>query len=633
MNLTRQKHSGSLSSMTSFFLILYALLVADLMVRHFRTPTTAHRSYHLVVEAKWWERLRLYRIPEKGLPLTSRSTGVYPYSGTIAAHSTAELLRQRESREAFARTLWGKLEAKGEFSSCWKDALSALHMRCTPNEKNENGIPKDTLRTQLAFHLAKCDAEDDGRSPGMFGCSEVWEDVRRCVQSLTDPAYGIFVQYRLHADVLCAYLQEEVFQQRTEAAVAALHEETIAAVASTIRIEELENEMLTRIQESVRLQISSHGTLQDLEEKIQVISQEHQDSINSAQGSVRELLNTSDVIHTKWLELYEAFQTAAETALQSIYQLSNLTVLQLDQIQFTANNIREELRELESAQEGILSSFTHGTFQWWMDMVIGGTLILLFTSLPLTRPARVPAMSWWLLSALFPSLLHSLGSSGMHAGAQYHRFLMWASALPWGVCGSVGSAICILGVAMLYRRSDVASQRDHIALLQLLSEDSGVDSARRFVRAVEYSPLLQEKRNHWMPFRCLSWRQHRKRPPVPRSSRNSTPCSSSISQPVAPHMHCSSSPSIVLSSASDGNGHTSSVFSSPVLSTEISSRVYPSSFLHGGSTYEGQFSNSEGTPTLPLSMTVLPTSPKEMKEKGGSSSRRSVSRKGKKKRM
>lgn len=549
--------------------ILFSFLVAISIISGLSIQHTANWPHLLPVQAKWWERWSLVRRPPNDLPVASSSIAVYPYSFTGKSHSTEVHAPSRENREAFARALWERLEAKGEFSSCWKDALASLHMRCDPIEKSEGGILKEALRTRLAFHLAKCDAEEDGRSPSMFQCKDEWTDIRRCVKSMTEPVYTIFIQYRLHADVLCAYLKEEIFQQRTEAAVAALHEETIAAVASTIKIEELEEEMINRIKESIRAQVSSEEALQQLEKMVQTMNQQHQSSMNSAESSVRDLLETSDIIHNKWRDLHKTFQEAAEIALESIYQLSNLTMLQLDQIQFTTHSIREELRDLESAQESLLSSFPQATVLWLMEIIAGSAIILLFTALPITSPARVPAMSWWVFCAGFLSFLSSMGSNGMHAGARYHRLLICLSFLPWDLCGGVGSAICILGTVIFWRKNTPSFfLQDTAALLQLLQRDSRSNGVREIFSDVQPFSRVRDKKASLISFFPFSrLRRGLRRVPVP--SPNSCTLSPSLSTPrsVMPQSHSPASDDFILPSKSYGN-IIPALFSSPPFCTK-----------------------------------------------------------------
>uniref|UniRef100_A0A0A9W876 Protein GAMETE EXPRESSED 1 n=1 Tax=Lygus hesperus TaxID=30085 RepID=A0A0A9W876_LYGHE len=43
--------------------------------------------------------------------------------------------------------------------------------------------------------------------------------MKACLQALTDTHYNIFVQYRLHVDVLCAHIAEEVFHEKTHVTV------------------------------------------------------------------------------------------------------------------------------------------------------------------------------------------------------------------------------------------------------------------------------------------------------------------------------------------------------------------------------------------------------------------------------
>lgn len=502
---------------TSLFLfVLFLFFVICPSLHYYESEYGIFVPHILFVRAKWWKWRSLSLRTENNVPVASREAVLYPYrSGESSAGAAERHFAWRENREAFAKALWAKLEAKGEFSSCWKDALIALRMRCDPVDKSETGRREESLRTRLSFLLAKCDAEEDGRSPQMFYCSDEWTDTRRCVQGLSESAYAIFVQYRLHADVLCAYLQEEIFQQRTEAAVAALHEETLAAVASTVKIEEIEREVLRGMKESVYLQGSSQKVLQELKNNVLAMNQEYQDSLRSAQGSVQELLVTSDLIHSKWWELHEALQSAADTALESINQLGNITVLQLDKIQFTTQSIHEELRELESSQRGLFASISFSGIRCIIELLIGSAPIILSTAFSRTSPARIPAMACWFFFLLFPTVLDSMRKSSKQVGVENH-LLFWLSILPWRFFGGVAAAMCVVGTAIFrWKGIFFSSQRKNTTIVQVLPNDSVRDEAKDVMAETSDSLWVHEEKAPDTSFSPLLWFQRRRRSQTP----------------------------------------------------------------------------------------------------------------------
>lgn len=577
--------SPFLSALIIFFLICPSL-------HNYKSEYGVFLPHTLLVKAKWWKWGSLTLHTESIVPVASREAVLYPYTGGESSAGAGErYFAHRDSREAFAKALWVKLEAKGEFSPCWKDALIALRMRCDPIDKSKTGRREESLRTRLSFLLAKCDAEEDGRSPQMFYCSDEWIDTRRCVQGLSESAYAIFVQYRLHADVLCAYLQEEIFQQRTEAAVSALHEETIAAVASTVKIEEIEKEVLQGMKESVNLQETSQKALQELKNNVLTMNQEHQDSLRSAQVSVQELVVASDLIHSKWWELHEALQIAAGTALESINQLSNLTVLQLDKIQFTTQSIHEELRELESSQGGLFASFSFSGMRSVIELLLGSAPIIFFTAFPRTAAARTPAMACWFFSTLFPTLLDSMSSSSKQTGIG-SRFLFWLSILPWSFCGGVAAAMCIMSTAIFCRKGIFfPCQRESATIVQLLPRDSGSDVSRNAVGETSGSMWLHEEEACDSSFSPLLWFQRRRRFQTPSLGRD--PNSPSPTYPLSSHRDFSVAeplPSLPSVRNTLGSAFLFRPFSAGVSSTLSSTGL---SFANPGCSFQPLSSKSE----------------------------------------
>lgn len=370
-----------------------------------------------------------------------------PTPSPTAAHLSPNVFHRQE-RDKYAESLWKELEAKGLFSPCWKSAVAEVRVRCgssrlsdhvspskpfssTPlrRELLESSTRDEDQRSRLSFRLAQCDAETDGRSPHMFFCREE-SDIRRCIQGLSDGAYVIFVQYRLHADILCAYLREEVFQQRTEAAVSALHEEAKATVHSLQTMESIESEVLKLSKENMKLYNSSRESLEGMRDDIVSIETVQQRMLAATEASSREILEQSNVTTQLLHSLRNSIAEQTEFALASIATFANATTLQYAYIQEITENLADELTRVEVAQNAFLKRSIKA--KEWLLELCGGVIVLLLTSFSRTAAARFRALCLWTLGVLLPYGLGALP-----------RCAFLSNRMPFFLMGFLSSIACI----------------------------------------------------------------------------------------------------------------------------------------------------------------------------------------------
>eukprot|EP00796_Vickermania_ingenoplastis_P010664 gene10664-7409_t len=352
-----------------------------------------------------------------------------PAPNPSASSTLAPLLSWREGREERAKKLWLELQAKSHFSACWKDAVGMLASRCQ-DRQDDGKAYHDSVRTRLAFGLAKCDAEGDGRSPFMFHCP-AGSDTRNCIQGLSDTAYTILVQYRLHADVLCAYLQEELFQQRTEAAVASLHEETKETVEAMLKLHEMEQQVLGTAEKGVKLQERAQESVNKLQTEMREIEQRQKQAFISAQASVKEVLGTSRETQHVLSSLREELQEGTGAALESIQELRRQSVLQHQHVEEFTQQLMEDFTRLEAVQGALLSGAAASS--QWIGLLVGCVAVVFITSFSRTAAARFPSLLLWLGCAIAPSGL-----------AQLPHGSLLAHAIPWLPLGGAGVVGCIL---------------------------------------------------------------------------------------------------------------------------------------------------------------------------------------------
>nr|CCC50447.1 conserved hypothetical protein, fragment [Trypanosoma vivax Y486] len=264
--------------------------------------------------------------------------------------------------------LLDQVEAKGRVSQCWKTALDTLKEGCASLRAD------DGERSRLALSMAACDDEADGRRRTWPVCVND-DNVRDCIYRLDDSLYLVYVQYRLHADVLCLYIQEEAFQERTEVAVQALYSGSTAAAEAL--------------------------------EALRVSSSELRSSVSEAAEQQTSNLAETRQIHAQLQDIRKG-QAAAFEALESMLRKWCAPSMMPRQISSTFRSVAQEAEAFQSRTERHIAGLTNGLerveafLQTLLDgtmsvgeILRGGTLLVAIVLLTLpvrTNGARLPCV-------------------------------------------------------------------------------------------------------------------------------------------------------------------------------------------------------------------------------------------------
>jgi hypothetical protein len=348
----------------------------------------------------WPQFLRVGR----GTPTDAPSHQGGVVDRATAHHSPLPIPGKTERAEQ-ARALWQDIEAKGRLSPCWKRSLLLMHAKCTEVQKD------DTMRSRLALFMATCDADSDGRVHPSFHCgttasapSQLPPDgVRMCVRGLSDTAYAAFLQYRLHADVLCAYLQEELYQERTEAAVAAMLQEMESSTAVLSGLQESGTEMMALVKDTQALQRHAQEATAALQQQLNVVREGHTAALQALRAASGDILRTSTRTDAVLVELHAHVQAAAEEALASVQALREQSVQQLAAMQEQTRGVVRLLAQVDHLQHLL----TRPSFSWHRVLGVVGcvTAVLVATSVPRTTAARLPALAVTLIGTVGLPLL------------------------------------------------------------------------------------------------------------------------------------------------------------------------------------------------------------------------------------
>ncbi|KPA73173.1 hypothetical protein ABB37_10074, partial [Leptomonas pyrrhocoris] len=345
----------------------------------------------------------------------------------------------KAERVGQAHALWQEVEAKGRLSPCWKRSLLYLNAKCAEVQR------EDTMRSRLALFMATCDADSDGRVHPSFHCgttatapSELSADgIRACVRGLSDTAYAAFLQYRLHADVLCAYLQEELYQERTEAAVAAMLQQVEGNTEVLGVLQQSGAEAYTLARETQALQRAAQAATTSLQQQLDALHHGHAAAFQALRVAADDILHTSTRTDAALGELRTHVQEAAEEALTSVQALSHQSLRQFAVMEEQTRGVMQLMEQVDHVQRLLARQ----SFSWYRVLCVLGwmTAVLVATSLPHTAAARLPAMALALLSTVgLPLLQRWTGQEVwllLRIGVWQCLCAAWAAGLVcWSAC-------------------------------------------------------------------------------------------------------------------------------------------------------------------------------------------------------
>ncbi|RNF15526.1 putative glucosamine-fructose-6-phosphate aminotransferase [Trypanosoma conorhini] len=296
-----------------------------------------------------------------------------------------------------AAQLLREWEEKGRISSCWKRAVEALKEDCGSLRSD------DGARSRLAMAMAACDAAADGGRRAWPHCTSE-TGVRRCVDHLDDAQYLVYVQYRLHTDVLCLYIQEEAFQERTEMAVQALYAGAAAASEALAALQSSSSELQDSVQKAADQQASNLVATRHLHDQLRELRSDQTVAFESLQGSAERIVRSLADASLHLNELHLTLDESTAQAAAAVRDVAREATEFQRRTELHASSMLNVLGRIESFQRGLLESAIG-----LGEMVRAAALLvvlLLLTLPPRTAAARRPCVGVVALAyALRPFLL------------------------------------------------------------------------------------------------------------------------------------------------------------------------------------------------------------------------------------
>ena len=124
-----------------------------------------------------------------------------------------------EQRKALGEHKFQELQEKTVSSSCWKEAVARLNTTCKKII--------DVEQSRLAVSFANCHLAKSGRQ--VYPCSDTMT-IRECTGDMDTVAFQTYTEFFTHTGHICYFLQNEIWQDRTDRTIFKLSEASEEAV-------------------------------------------------------------------------------------------------------------------------------------------------------------------------------------------------------------------------------------------------------------------------------------------------------------------------------------------------------------------------------------------------------------------
>ncbi|KEG13429.1 putative glucosamine-fructose-6-phosphate aminotransferase [Trypanosoma grayi] len=279
--------------------------------------------------------------------------------------------------------LLAEAEARGRISHCWKSAVDALKKGCTSLRTD------DGARSRLALAMASCDNEADGGRCVWPRCSSN-EDVRECVRELDDAQYLVYVQYRLHTDVLCLYIQEEAFQERTEAAVQALYTGAVEVSQALQALHDSSGELQMSVRTAAELQASNLAETRRLYDQLQDLNSGQTAAFESLRDSTQQVMRSVVDAGSSLRKLHVALGESTAQAAAAVADVARETAAFQSRTELHTASMLHAMERVERIQQALVDG-TAGLGEAMRVAVLLAAFVL-FTIPARTTAARLPCI-------------------------------------------------------------------------------------------------------------------------------------------------------------------------------------------------------------------------------------------------
>lgn len=163
-----------------------------------------------------------------------------------------------------------------QHGKCWHEALKAIKGNCEKLNDHEHSV--------LALYLANCFLEDSGHVTYSCHLSETENERRKCINEMTDRAFGVYNEFYTHTSHVCFFLSHEIWQAETETTIKHLYKASTHMKEQISEAAKMQSVVLERQKEGLEMQ----NQLLDNGLKLEGVIQNSAETVNNIVSDFKE---------------------------------------------------------------------------------------------------------------------------------------------------------------------------------------------------------------------------------------------------------------------------------------------------------------------------------------------------------
>eukprot|EP00761_Pharyngomonas_kirbyi_P010442 gb/GECH01010462.1/.p1 GENE.gb/GECH01010462.1/~~gb/GECH01010462.1/.p1 ORF type:complete len:667 (+),score=195.41 gb/GECH01010462.1/:1-2001(+) len=250
--------------------------------------------------------------------------------------------------------------SRSQWSSCWKDAVSALHAGCSPSSSSSSSSATGSYfseeeRARLAIAFTNCHLSHSGHPP--YPCPPSRSLTDCTAPMLASPiAYHAYTEFTTQVHAMCFYIQSEVFQENTRHAVDALQEEAARASSAFADVRRqtslLSRDVVVGLQSQQRLHHQVQNTAQRMED-LHTASSHRITALLHSQQRLHDALHDTENISQRIMQQQQDLRSAHDDHHQHTLSGLQSILSQAHQVHSAVGRVIGLAQEMEGAQQRI----------------------------------------------------------------------------------------------------------------------------------------------------------------------------------------------------------------------------------------------------------------------------------------
>ena len=200
-----------------------------------------------------------------------------------------------EERKFLGEKALKDVEKKADDSPCWREAVSRLNSTCK--------LLSDVQQSRLAVAFANCHLEKSGRKT--YPCTDALT-IKDCTKDMDHDAFQTYTHFFTHTGHICYFLQNELWQERTEGVIGRLSD------ASSETVEKLEEALeYHRVMDAKQTaSLNNQEVILEQDRRIASSLEDTKESMDRAFSDMTEMAEKQKVL---LMEMFGTLQSSVET--------------------------------------------------------------------------------------------------------------------------------------------------------------------------------------------------------------------------------------------------------------------------------------------------------------------------------